>query len=89
MWIKNFALAGLAARHGLTAVNLVVDNDTVKSTSLSLPARDELHAVSVPFDYYSGEAPYEEYRIGHRELFTSFGVRARRCPEHLAHSSRS
>ena len=37
VWVKNFALNGLARRHGLTPINLVVDNDTVKSTALRLP----------------------------------------------------
>src|SRR5205085_9917680 len=37
VWIKNFALHGLARRHQLTALNLVVDNDTVKATALRLP----------------------------------------------------
>jgi hypothetical protein len=38
VWVKNFALHGLAHRHHLAAVNLVVDNDTVKSTSIHAPA---------------------------------------------------
>ena len=28
VWVKNFALNGLARRHGATPLNLVVDNDT-------------------------------------------------------------
>ncbi len=37
VWLKNFALGALARRHGATAVNLVIDSDTVKSTSLAVP----------------------------------------------------
>ena len=37
VWLKNFALGRLAERHGATAVNLLVDNDTVKSTTLRVP----------------------------------------------------
>ncbi len=37
VWVKNFALHGLAQAHGGIALNLVIDNDTVKSTSLRIP----------------------------------------------------
>jgi hypothetical protein len=38
VWVKNFVLNGLARQHGITPVNLVVDDDTVKSASLRLHA---------------------------------------------------
>ena len=62
VWVKNFALSGLARRHGLTPINLVVDNDTVKSTALRLPAPAAVesshpHAVAEPFDRWTGEIP--------------------------------
>src|SRR5437868_3191049 len=38
VWVKNFALNGLAKALGATPVNLIVDNDTTKATSLRLPA---------------------------------------------------
>ncbi len=38
VWVKNFALQGLARVHGLVPVNLVVDNDTNKSSLLKIPA---------------------------------------------------
>ena len=41
VWVKNFAICGLARQHGLTPINLIVDNDTVKSTSIRVPIRDE------------------------------------------------
>ena len=34
VWFKNFALDALARRHGGLGVNLVVDNDTMKSSAL-------------------------------------------------------
>src|SRR5262245_12505896 len=49
VWIKNFALSGLARAHGALALNLVVDNDTAKSTLLHVPAGD--HVAQVPFDH--------------------------------------
>ncbi len=42
--VKTFALHGLAKRHGLTPLNLIVDNDTTKNTSLrfaEIPAHRE------------------------------------------------
>lgn len=40
VWVKNFAANGLATRVGGSAVNLVVDNDTVKSAALAVPTWD-------------------------------------------------
>src|SRR5262249_17112451 len=49
VWVKNFALHGLARAVGATPLNLVVDNDTVKTTSLAVPCwaagrREDPHA---------------------------------------------
>jgi len=80
VWVKNFALHGLARAHGGVALNLVVDNDTVKSTLLRLPhpptqERPYPFLVRIPFDRWSGEAPFEEWRIQDWDLFRSFGDR--------------
>ncbi len=77
VWVKNFALAGLARRHGATAVNLVVDNDSVKSTSLPVPSLTTAgqpwpHLASVPFDRRADEAPWEEAAVRDEGLFSSF-----------------
>jgi hypothetical protein len=81
VWVKNFALNGLARRHGLTPLNLIVDNDTVKTTALRLPAPAAVksshpHAVSEPFDRWTGEIPYEERPILDPVLFSGFADRA-------------
>jgi hypothetical protein len=81
VWVKNFALGGLARRHGGVAVNLVVDNDTVKSTALRLPALTTdgtpwPHLAAVPFDHWPGEEPYEEAAVRDEALFRSFPERA-------------
>jgi hypothetical protein len=83
VWVKNFALSGLAHTHAGIGLNLVVDNDTVKSTvlrvpvlsghSLSTPEPPAL--LSVPFDRWTGEIPYENRLIADREVFFSFGDR--------------
>ena len=81
VWVKNFALNGLARRHGLTPINLIVDNDTVKTTALRLPTRAAVesahpHAVSEPFDRWTGESPWEEHGVADSVLFAGFADRA-------------
>jgi hypothetical protein len=81
VWIKNFALHGLASRHRLTAINLIVDNDIVKSTALRLPhpATPEQpwpYAARVLFDRWTSEAPYEERPIAEMSLFQRFADEA-------------
>ncbi len=81
VWVKNFALNGLARRHGLTPINLVVDNDTVKTTALRLPTvaavrSENPHAVTMPFDRLAGEIPWEERPVADAALFADFGGRA-------------
>src|SRR5437879_10561163 len=68
VWVKNFALHGLASRHDATPINLIVDNDTAKATALRVPVPAEgdplaHHVASIPFDRWSGEAPYEERAV--------------------------
>jgi hypothetical protein len=80
VWVKNFALHGLARRHRGIAVNLVVDNDTVKSTVLRLPALTTdgtpwPHLATVPFDLWAREEPYEEAGVRDEDLFRSFPER--------------
>jgi hypothetical protein len=80
VWVKNFALQGLARRHGATALNLVVDNDTVKTTALHLPVMvvppppiEDFHPtrVAVPFDRWGPQVPYEERIVQEEDLFAS------------------
>lgn len=84
VWVKNFALCGLARQHGLTPLNLIVDNDTVKSTALSFPRfRLPLQAAgqsapvlaALPFDLPAGETPWEQYTLQDRELLRSLPQR--------------
>ena len=82
VWVKNFALQGLARATGAIALNLVVDNDAVKASTLRLPAlsvdRGNLypHIVRLPFDQRAIETPYEEYAVHDEELFASLALRA-------------
>jgi hypothetical protein len=88
VWLKNFALNALGGRNDVTPLNLVVDNDTVKSTSLRVPALDPsggpngVHAISLPFDQFVGEVAYEERTIRDAATFARF-------PEEVADRVRS
>jgi hypothetical protein len=85
VWVKNFALHGLARRHGGTPLNLVVDTDTIKTTTLRVPGLASSpdtpapHPVTrfVPFDRWTGEVPYEARTIADPEEFATFAERAR------------
>jgi hypothetical protein len=78
VWLKNFVLDGLAQRNGGIAVNLVVDSDTIKSTSLRVPG-GTIEAPTVEgvlIDRPTAEIPFQARTIQDRSLFESFGRRA-------------
>jgi hypothetical protein len=80
VWVKNFAIQGLARRHGAAAVNLVVDNDTVKAAALRVPVLPSAdspwpYLATMAFDHWAGEVPYEEAPVRDEELFASFAER--------------
>ncbi|HLJ94362.1 MAG TPA: hypothetical protein VKU02_14340 [Gemmataceae bacterium] len=81
VWVKNFALNGLAQTLRATPINLVVDQDTAKATALRMPVLSSAedpwpHAVSLPYDYWSGEVPFEERMVNDEDLFGSLPKRA-------------
>jgi hypothetical protein len=80
VWVKNFALYGLAQKHHAAALNLVVDDDTIKTTALRIPAPP--HVRRVLFDRWTGAIPYEERPIVDRALFASFAERAGELTRH-------
>ena len=82
VWVKHFALNGLARRYGATPLNLVVDNDTVKSTALRAPAAPSgaepwTHLTSIAFDRPAGELPWEERTVHDPAVFADFPERVR------------
>ena len=82
VWVKNFALNGLAKRIGGIALNLIVDNDTLKSSSLHLPvfqSRDpaSVHRESVKFDQLETQT-YEDRVVIDAEMFRTFPERVAR-----------
>lgn len=81
VWAKNFALANLAAPRGATAVNLVVDNDTCKQASVTVPTgtvRQPLRT-QVAFDAPAAETPWEDRPVAALET-------ARRFPDRVRHA---
>src|SRR5262249_17276279 len=80
VWVKNFALVGLARRHGAVPLNLVVDNDIVKSTALHVPSPPgDVRYRPLPFDRWAGEAPWEERPVADPQVFDSAGDRAQQA----------
>jgi hypothetical protein len=80
VWVKNFAVAGLAEAHGGVGLNLIVDNDIPKGPTIRVPHRNGqgLRASAVAFDVWAGEVPYEDQAIQDETLFATFGDRALR-----------
>lgn len=82
VWIKNFALNTIAQRNGATSLTLIVDNDTVKSTTLRLPCRktesvtDSWYRAQMPFDFHGSDVPYEERAVADEAIFESLPARA-------------
>jgi hypothetical protein len=86
VWVKNFAINGLARRLGAVPLNLVVDNDVAKSAMVRLPGWKDAnpsedagwpHLIRVPFDAWHGDSPFEERLVQDEEVFASFPGRVR------------
>lgn len=71
VWAKNFALTGRARRAHRVPLNLVVDNDTVKSLALTLPTgpMDAARLTRIPFDGGPAEVPWEERGVSDPAIF--------------------
>ena len=79
VWIKQLAVSALARTHGALGLNLIVDNDTLESTSIKVPMRTDegLSVEAIPFDTARPAQPWEEARLQDRACFESFGERCR------------
>jgi hypothetical protein len=78
VWVKNFALTGVARQIGAVPFNLVVDNDAVKSTAIHFPAANaEPYRASEPFDAPAAGEPYEERPVRDEALFASLPERVK------------
>ncbi len=73
VWVKNFAIHGLARRVNGTSLNLIVDNDTLKTPCLRFPnIGSDVRESCVAFDDDIGERPYETRPIQNPERFAAF-----------------
>jgi hypothetical protein len=70
VWVKNFALTGLARQYRAVALSLIVDNDTVKAASVRVPTGER-----IAFDRFSGEQPWEERPVIEPRTFAAFPER--------------
>lgn len=79
VWVKNFAVAGLARQNRAIGLNLIVDNDIPKGPSIRVPFRDgdRLRARAVAFDVWTGEAPYEDQAVADEAMFARFAAEVR------------
>lgn len=77
VWAKNFAVARLAQRTGGVPLQLIVDQDTLNSTALRIPAgtRSTPALASVDFDSNHPRSPWEEAAILDSEVFANFAQR--------------
>jgi hypothetical protein len=85
VWIKNYALAGLAVQAGGAALNVIVDTDVPKTNTIRVPVNsaDPREAiVRVPFDAHSPDVPFEERQVHDQSLWNRF-------PETIATLSRA
>lgn len=64
VWAKNFSLNGLARRLNAIPLNLIVDNDTMKSAHILAPVWDadpaKVRLEKQPFGEFAGEVPWEQ-----------------------------
>ena len=75
VWSKNFTLSGLAHRFQSTPINLVIDNDTLNTTTIRIPAgtRERLRIDRLLFDTPRPVLPWEEAKVLDQDLFRMFG----------------
>lgn len=80
VWVKNFAVGAIAAETGGAGLNLIVDNDIPKSSSIRVPHVDEsgIRMNRVEFDVWPGEVPFEEITVRDESKFAGFQERVRK-----------
>lgn len=80
VWIKNFAINGLARRAGAHSLNVNIDTDTRKSASIAFPIVSTeprgVRVQSIPYDSSEHEAVFFTARIQDRARFQKFPIAA-------------
>ena len=79
VWIKNFVTASIAGASGGVGLNLIVDNDIPKSSSILVPTIDggQIRQTRVEFDRWGGDAPFEDSPVLAEDRFSTFADRVR------------
>jgi hypothetical protein len=77
VWFKTFVLDALAREHDALAVQLLIDNDACRRTSIDVLGGSPVEPMSqaVAFDRMGDVVPYEQRKIHDLETFQSFGRR--------------
>ncbi len=77
VWAKNFAIDRMAKETGGTAIQVVIDNDAMRSHSIVVPTGDLASParVSEPFDDYHDANPYELRFAKNKSVLQSFPQR--------------
>lgn len=79
VWAKNFALNGIARRLNAIPLNLIVDNDTMKSAHITAPVWDadpaKVRLEKQPFDDFAGEVPWELATVQNPGVWSQFWQR--------------
>jgi hypothetical protein len=77
VWFKNFLLSSIAGEHQATAINLIVDNDSVDSPAIRVPtgSRGSPRVETVALDIATDAMPFEQRAIHDAAMFDSFAAR--------------
>jgi hypothetical protein len=89
VWIKNFAAGAMAAAHRGIGLNLIVDNDIPKSSSIRVPTLqgDLIRLRRVDFDRWGGDVPFEDLAVREEGSFLTFADRVRQVAREAAAGS--
>jgi hypothetical protein len=79
VWIKNFAAGAVAAACSGLGLNLIIDSDFPKTSSIQVPrlAGGGLELERVEFDRWGGDTPYEELQVQDEAILSRFPERVR------------
>lgn len=86
VWVKNFALGGLASRLDAVPCNLIVDTDTLKTPALRVPHATGSGADAILFDRAVGETPYEDRWVLDPDYFRTFPERVAEVTNRWSHA---
>jgi hypothetical protein len=80
VWVKNFITAAIARSNKGVGLNLIVDNDIPKSSSIGVPSVKEglIEVERVEFDRWDSETPYEDWRPTDPDQLAGFADRVSR-----------